>query len=78
MRRENQGSSCVVAEPSVFLSSADRDVRQLLELPQGCQVPFRAQEGRRDFSRDAAAEKGLSSHGGENLLVFHELWWGSY
>ena len=39
--------------------------------------PFRAQEGRRDFPRDTTVEKGLSSCGGENLLVFLELQWGS-
>ena len=39
--------------------------------------PFGVQEGRGDFSQEAAAEKGLSSRGGENLLVFLELWWGS-
>ena len=35
--------------------------------------PFGVQEGRGDFSQEAAAEKGLSSRGGENLLVFLEL-----
>ena len=37
-------------------------------------VPFEFQEGRCDFPRDAAVEKGLISPGGENLLVFLELW----
>ena len=32
------------------------------------------QEGRCDFPRDNAAEKGLISPGGENLLVFIKLW----
>ena len=36
--------------------------------------PFGVQEGRGDFSQEAAAEKGLSSRGGENLLVILELW----
>ena len=36
-------------------------------------VPFEAQEGRWDFSRDAAAENSLISRTGENLLVFLEL-----
>ena len=44
---------------------------------KGVKEPFGAQEGRWYFSRDTAAEKGLSSHGGENLLVFLELRWGS-
>ena len=60
MRRENRGFSRVVAGPSVFLLCADEDVRELLEFPQGCQGPFGAQEGRWDFSQDAALEKGLS------------------
>ena len=45
---------------SVFLSSADGDVRELLELPQGCKDAFGAQEGRWDFSRYAEAEKSLT------------------
>ena len=40
MRRDNQGSSLFVVGPSVFLSYADRDVGELLELPQGCQGTF--------------------------------------
>ena len=43
----------------LFLSSGDEYVGELLELPKGYQVPFEAQEGRWDFSRDAAVEKGL-------------------
>ena len=35
---------------------------------------FEVQEGRCDFPRDAAAEKGLISTGGENFLDFLELW----
>ena len=35
--------------------------------------PFKPQEGRWDFSRDTAAEKGLILRSGENLLVFLEL-----
>ena len=35
--------------------------------------PLEAQEGRWDFSRDAAAENSLISRTGENLLVFLEL-----
>ena len=64
----------------MFLSSADGYVVELLELTQGCQDPLEVQEGRWDFSRDAEVEKGLISRGGENLLVFLELWqetWGS-
>ena len=47
---------------------------------EGVKDPFEAQEGRWDFSRDAAVEKGLNSCRGENLLVFLELrqqTWGS-
>ena len=49
MRRENRGSSSVLAGPSVFLSSADEDVTELVELPQGCQGPFRGSEGKVGF-----------------------------
>ena len=45
MRRENWGSSCVVAGPLVFLSSGDGNAGELLELPQGCQGPFRRSRG---------------------------------
>ena len=34
---------------------------------------FEGQEGKWDFSRDAAVEKGLISPGGENLLVFLKM-----
>ena len=46
-------------------------------MPQWCQGPFLEQEERWDFSRDAAVEKGLSSLGGETLLVFLKLRRGS-
>ena len=46
----------------MFLSSAAGHVGELLELPQGCQDPFGAQDGGWDFSQDGAAEKCLSSH----------------
>ena len=73
LKRQNQGTSSFVAKPLVFLSSADRDFGKIPELPQGCQGPFKAQEGRWDFSRDASAEKVLSTRGWENLLDFVEL-----
>ena len=38
--KEKRGSSKVVAGPSVFLSSGDGYVGELLELHQGCQGPF--------------------------------------
>ena len=47
---------------------------------KGFKDPFEAQEGNWDFSRDSAAEKGLISSSGENLLDFFELrleTWGS-
>ena len=40
---------------------------------KGVKDPFKAQERRCDFPRDASAEKGLISLGGENLLVYVEL-----
>ena len=45
-----------------------------LSCSKGVKDPFNDQEGRCDFPRDAAGEKGLISPGGENLLVFVELW----
>ena len=44
-----------------------------LSCRKGVKDPFEVQEGRWDFSGDTAAEKGLISPGGENLLVFLEL-----
>ena len=47
---------------------------------KGVKYPFEAQEGRWDFSRDAAGEKGLISRLGDHLLGFLELrqeTWGS-
>ena len=44
-----------------------------LSCRKGVKDPFEVQEGRCDFPRDAAAEKGLISPAGENFLVFLEL-----
>ena len=69
-----------MAEHSGFLSSGDGYVGEFCELHQGCQEPFKAQEGRWDFSRDPAKEKGHISQREENLPVFLELRqeiWGS-
>ena len=51
-----------------------------LRCNKGVKDPFEAQEGKRDFSRDATMEKGLILRLGENILYFLELWletWGS-
>ena len=48
-----------MAGNSVFLSSADGYVGEFIEFNKGVKHPFEAQEGSWDFSRDAAAEKGL-------------------
>ena len=48
--------------------------RNYLSCSKGVKDPFEVQEGRCDFPRDNAAEKGLISPGGENLLVFIKLW----
>ena len=45
-----------------------------LSCSKGVKDPFEVQEGMYDVPLDAAAEKGLISPGGENLLVFLELW----
>ena len=42
---------------------------------KGLKDPFKAQEGRWDFSRDVAAEEGRTTHWVENVLIFLVLWW---
>ena len=70
MRNQGKGPSSwnEEGEPGLYLScggtlavlsSADGVVGEL-DIPQGCQNSFGAQEGRWDFPRDTAAEKGLS------------------
>ena len=44
-----------------------------LSCSKGVKDPFEVPEGRCDFARQAAAENGLISPGGENHLVFFEL-----
>ena len=44
-----------------------------LSCSKGGKDACEVQVGRRDFPRDATAEKGLISPAGENLLVFLEL-----
>lgn len=73
LRRGKGGSTWVVAGNSVFLSTGDEYIREVLELHKGCQVRFQLQEGRWDFSGDAAAEKGLILHWRKNLVVFLDL-----
>ena len=58
----------------MFVSRVDRYVGNFLCYSKGVKDPFEFQEGRCDFPRDATAEKGLISPGGENLLDFLELW----
>ena len=47
--RENRVYSRVVVGPSVFLSSGDAYVGELLELSQGCQGPFQGSRGKVGF-----------------------------
>ena len=66
---------------SVFLSSGDAYVGELLELHKGVEYRFEFQEGTLDIFRDAAVGKGLISRLGENPLVSLKAWWevwGSY
>ena len=58
MRRQKQDSSWVVAGPSMFLSSRDGNVRELLELHQGCQGPFQATRGKVGFLSRHCSRKG--------------------
>ena len=45
----------------MFLSSGDGYLANFLSGLKGVKYPFEAQEGRWDFNRDTAAEKGLIS-----------------
>ena len=58
---------------SCFLSSGDGYVGELLEMQQGCEGPLEVPKVRCEKPRDASAEMGLISPGGENLLDFLEL-----
>ena len=46
---------------SVFLSSGDMHVWNFSSCLNGVKCPFKAQEGRWDFSRDTSAERDLIS-----------------
>ena len=65
--------SWVVAGPSMFLSSGDDYSGNFLSCVKGVNYSCMAQEGKWDFSPDAAAEKCLIPRWGDNLLVFLEL-----
>ena len=58
---------------SCFLSSGDGYVGELLECSKGVKDPLEVPEVRCDYPRDASAEMGIISPGGENLLDFLEL-----
>ena len=57
----------------MFLSRADGDVRELPELPQGCQGPSQDSRGKVGFLSRRHSGKDLRSRGGENLLIFLKL-----
>ena len=58
MRRGNRGSSCVVSESAVFLSSGDGYVVELLELLQGCQGNFQGSRQKVGFLLRRSSRKG--------------------
>ena len=60
------------AELSSFLSSGDGYVGKILSCSKGVKDPLEVPEVRCDYPRDASAEMGLTSPGGENLLDFLE------
>ena len=62
-----------LAGPSGFLLSGDWYVREVLELQQGCEVPFRGSRGKVDLARDTAVQKDIILTGGEDIVVYHEL-----
>ena len=80
MRSENQSLLELWRDPQYSSRVETGMSGNLLSCLKGIKDPFEAQEGRWDFSRDAAGETGLISHCGENLRVFLELrpgTWGS-
>ena len=60
-KQGNRPSSRDEEGPSVFLSSGDGYVGELLELHQVCQGPFRGSRGKVDFSQDTTTENGFIS-----------------
>ena len=61
------------AELSCFLSSGDGYVGDFLSCINGVKDPLEVPDVRCDLPREASAEMGLISPGGENLLDFLEL-----
>ena len=82
MRRENWGSSWVVAGHSVFLLSGYGYVGELLELPQGCQGPFWGSRGKVGFLSICHSGKGPhlmlrgESSGFSRVVASWETAWG--
>ena len=80
MRRENGALLELWQDPRCSFLVETGMSGNFLSCIKGFKDPFEAQEGNWDFSRDSAAEKGLISSSGENLLDFFELrleTWGS-
>ena len=78
--RENRVYSRVVVGPSVFLSSGDAYVGELLELSQGCQGPFQGSRGKVGFLSRLHSGKGPHLALREEFPGFLELrqqTWGS-
>ena len=61
------------AELSCFLSSGDGYIGDFLSCIKGVKDPLEVPDVRCDLPREASAEMGLISPGGENLLDFLEL-----
>ena len=61
------------AGPSSFLPNGVDMSGNFLSCSKGVKDPLEVPEVRWDSPRDASAEMGLISPGGENLLDFHEL-----
>ena len=61
--------------PSVFLSSGDGYVRELLALHQGCEGPFQGSRGKVDLPKDAADERASSHLEGRSTFFLSS--WGS-
>ena len=59
---------------SCFLSSGHGYVGNFFSCSKGVKDPLEVPEVRSDLPREASAEMGLISPGGEDLLDFLELW----
>ena len=73
-RRQKRGSSGCGRDSRASSRVESGMLRNFLSCSKGVKDPLEVPEFRCDEPRDASAEMGLISPGGENLLDFLELW----